>query len=160
MTPGFTVIPGRSALSTYMEREGNNLRQERLNRLRPNRADLRTAIAESCNDLVRLRELINRLFNTFRTEPEVIDETARRDARDELVCMFGRLHSAGSLKLPRDGTSVARRQSLQESVSLGLSRCGELRSESVKISGSNGSLSFSEDGGELVAVAVEVLGES
>jgi hypothetical protein len=74
--------------------------------------------------------------------------------------MFRRLHSAGSLKLPRDGTSVAGRQSLQESVRLGLSGSGELRSESVKISGSYGSLSFNEDGGELVAVAVEVLGKS
>jgi hypothetical protein len=35
-----------------------------------------------------------------------------------------------------------------------------LRSESVKISGSDGSLSFGEDGGELVSVAVEVLGKS
>jgi hypothetical protein len=57
-------MPGRTALSTDMKRKGNDLGQERSDRLLAGHTDGASTVPERCDYFVRLREFVDGHINT------------------------------------------------------------------------------------------------
>jgi hypothetical protein len=79
------MVPRCSALSANVQREGDDIREERPDGFLSGRAHLGSAVAEGRDDVVRTRELIDRVVDALRREPEIVGQATLCDTRDELA---------------------------------------------------------------------------
>jgi hypothetical protein len=79
------MVPCCSAPSANMQREGDDVREERPDRFLSGRAHLGAPVAECHDDVVHTREVVDRLIDAVRCKAEIVGQASPRDPGDELA---------------------------------------------------------------------------